>query len=219
MGSRDRKIRGEAVTLRGSIFGHNYQDETEYDLTQGAWTNQASFSDICNLVGINPADGTAITPSPNGFNSIRILQPHFGELVECYIDFVSVHYPFDSFGTPGHNGAGSNDLQFGIGDFTNNDFTTPRTIYTAAEITASFQKMTGLTTGYTVSGGGDARTTRSRINLLPALYKGGDAKFVEDGFNLIMMLNKGAGADATNGGTDTFKLEFLRITMAITGIT
>jgi hypothetical protein len=121
MGSRDRKIRGEAVTLRGSIFGHNYQDETEYDLTQGAWTNQASFSDICNLVGINPADGTAITPSPNGFNSIRILQPHFGELVECYIDFVSVHYPFDSFGTPGHNGAGSNDLQFGIGDFTNND--------------------------------------------------------------------------------------------------
>jgi hypothetical protein len=219
MGGQDRKIRGEAVTLRGSVFGHNYMDETEYDLTQGAFTSSASYSDLCGLLGISTVDGSSITPVIPGFSSIRILQPHFGELVECYIDFVSIHFPFDSFGTPGHNGAGSNDLQFGIGDFTNNDFTTPRTSYTAAEITASFQKMTGRTTGYVVAGGGDARITWNRINLLPALYKSGDSKFVEDGFNLIMMINTGSGAAATQGGTDTFKLEFFRITMSVTGIT
>lgn len=219
MGAQDRQVRTEAVTLRASVFGHNYKDETEYGLTAGAFTSSASYSDLCGLLGINTSTGASIDPAPNGFNSIRILQPHFGEVVECYIDYISVHYPFDAFGTPGKNGAGSNDLQFGIGDFLNNDFTTPRTDYTAAEITASFKKMTGRSTGYVVAGGGDARTTASRINLLPALYKAGDAKYVEDGFNLIIMFNNGGGADVSQGGTDRFTLEFFRVVMSITGIT
>lgn len=218
MGSLDRQVRKEAVTQRAQIFGHNYQDQTEYDLRLGAAYGYGGHSDLCGILGVNPTTGAYGDPDGLSPVLIRVLQPHYGELVECYIDFFMCHYPFDSFGTPGKNGAGSNDLKFFIGDFTNNDFNTPRTSYSLDEIAASHKLLTGLSSGYTVSGGGDARTIVRKLNLLPQLYKHGDAKYVEDGFLLGLCFNSNFGYDVSQGGSDRFRLEQLRIVQSITGI-
>lgn len=218
MGGLDRHVRREAVTQRAQIFGHNYQDQTEYNLRLGAWSGYGGYSDLCGILGVNTTTGAYIDPDGNGTVLVRVLQPHYGELVECYIDFFMCHYPFDAFGLPGKNGAGSNDLKFFIGDFTNNDFSTPRTSYTLEEIAAMHEKLTGLTSGFTVSGGGDARTIVRKLNLLPLLYKNGDSKYVEDGFLLGLSFNNGFGYDVSQGGSDRFTLEQLRIVNSITGI-
>lgn len=217
MGGQDRQVRNEAVTLRGNVFGHNYEDATEYDLTAGAWTaNGGGYSDLCQILGINTSTGASTTPAPQAINSFRILQPHYGEIVECYIDYFSIRYATASGGTPGKEAF--NAVKFAIGDFTNNNFTTPRTSYTLDEINRDWEKISGSTIGLQVGGGGDSRVYGSRINLLPALKKSDSPLFVEDGFNLLMVFNDGLSAPL---GTDTggdFALEFLRIAISITGI-
>lgn len=219
MGGLDRQVRNEAVTMRASFFGHNYEDETDYDLRAGAFTPQGGgYSDLCDILGVSTTTGAQGDPISKGIHAFRVLQPAYGEIVECYIDIISVHYPFDAFGTPGKNGAGSNDLKVFIGDFTDNDFMTPRTDYTVDEVTAQHELITGSPNGWTVSGGGDARTIRQRVNLLPALKKSEHPLFVKDGFLLGLMFNNGFGHDVSQGGTDRFRLEFLRLSMSITGI-
>lgn len=219
MGSLDRQIRNEAVTMRGSIFGHNYKDETEYDLTYGAYSGNGGTSDICNLVGISTANGLPVTPTPNAINVIRILQPHYGEIVECYIDYVSVRFATAAGGVPGkEGGAGSGNLKFAIGDFTNNDFNTPRASYSLTEINADWLKISGRTTGLTISGGGDSRITASRLNLLPALKKANSGLFLEDGFNLLMVFNDGLYAPLGSDAGGNFALEFFRLAISVTGV-
>lgn len=217
MGSLDRQIRNEAVTMRANVFGHNYMDETEYDLTKGAYTVSGGYSDLCPLVGIRTTDGAAITPTPQAINSIRIMQPHQGELVECYIDYVQVRYVTnDGYTEPK---GGGNSMSFAIGDFTNNDFTTPRTSYTSQEVMDSWKRISGRSTGITRVPGGEAVTYATRINLLPELIKAGNAKFVEDGFNLLLVFNNGLIApDGTAGTGFDFKLESLRIVQSMTGV-
>lgn len=218
MGALDRQVRNEAVTLRGSIFGHNYKDETEYDLRRGAFTsNGGGYSDLADILGVSKTTGAYGDPISKGTYVFRVLQPAYGEIVEAYIDLFMVHYPFDEWGTPGKNGAGSNDIKVFIGDFINNDFTTPRTEYTAEEIVTQHELITGSKVGWQVSGG-DARTVRTRVNLLPALKKSQHPKFVKDGFLLGFYWNNGFGFDVSAGGTDRFTLEALRLSLAITGI-
>lgn len=220
MGALDRQVRNEAVTLRGSVFGHNYEDETEYDLRAGAFTfNGGGYSDLAGILGINTSSGAPGTPNPQAINSFRILQPAYGEIVECYIDYVSVRFATAAGGTPGkEGGAGAGNLKFAIGDFTNNNFMTPRTSYSLAEINADWEKIKGTTTGLSVPGGGDSRINASRLNLLPVLKKSGHAKFVKDGFNLLMVFNDGLAAPLASDAGGDFSLEFFRLAIAITGI-
>lgn len=221
MGSLDRAIRNEAVTMRPNIFGHNYQDYTEYDLTKGAWTFSGGYSDLCGILGVGTTYGDAVTPNPLAINSFRIMQPHYGEVVECYIDFIMARTAIGAYlSTVEKGGLG---MVIAIGDFTGNDFTTPRTSYTLDEIKASWKTISGRSTPIPlISGGGDWRMTASRINLLPALYKNGTAKFVEDGFNLLVCFTN---PDFTRlyqpiatGAISNFNLEQLRLAMSITGV-
>lgn len=222
MGGQDRQVRGEAVTLRAQIFGHNYTDYTEYDLKDGAWTRDGGgFSDLATLVGVNTTTGAATNPVVNSINSIRILQPHFGEVVQMYIDLFMARSATDSMGsTEDKGGLG---VIFAIGDFTNDNFTTPRTSYTFEELAASWRRISGKDYPiFMASGGGDWRMIGRNINLLPELKKAGEAGFVEDGFNLIIAftnvdytqlvtpVNTGAGSN--------FAFESLRLAMAVTGV-
>lgn len=218
MGGLDRQVRNEAVTQRATIFGHNYKDDTEYDLRVGAYTPSGGYSDLCDILGVSKTTGAYGDPISSGVVALRVLQPHQGEIVEAYLDSFSVHYPFDAFGTPGKNGAGSNDIKVFIGDFTDNNFMTPRLSYTVDEATAQHELITGSPNGWQVAGGGDARTTRSRVNLLPALKKSDSPLYVEDGFLLCFMFNNGGGFDVSQGGVDRFRLEFLRIVLSLTGV-
>ena len=226
MGGFDRQIRNEAVTMRANVFGHNYMDETEYDLTKGAYTPSGGYSDLCPLVGISNSNGAAVTPTPGAINSIRIMQPHQGELVECYIDSLQIRSAID--GSTGSTvEKGGLGMYIAIGDFTGNDFTTPRTSYTLAEIQASWQRISGRTLPIAMlSGGGDWRwrLIARRVNLLPELKKNGNSLFVEDGFNLIIAFGdtdgkvlyapQGAGI---NSGSN-FAFEFFRVVQSMTGV-
>lgn len=229
MGSLDRQVRNEAVTMRANVFGHNYQDGTEYDLTVGAMTLSGGYSDLCPMLGIgndrsNVATfGQPVTPYPSAINSLRVLQPHQGELVECYIDYLQIRSAVNNMGSTVEKGGLG--MYIAIGDFINNDFTTPRTDYTLDEIKASWRTISGRTLPIAMlSGGGDWRIIASRVNLLLALYKSDNPKFVEDGFNLILAFGdtdgnylfapQGAGV---LGGAN-FSFEFLRILQSITGV-
>lgn len=221
-GGLDRAVRNEAVTMRANVFGHNYMDETEYDLTKGAYTPSGGYSDLCPLVGVRTTDGAAITPTPGAINSIRILQPHQGELVECYIDSLQLRSATDlpDGSTTEKGGLG---MYIAIGDFINNDFTTPRTSYTLAEIKASWKRISG--SGYPINmttGGLDWRIIARRVSLLPELKKNGNPLFVEDGFNLILAFGNTDGtmlfAPSGSGTASNFSFEFFRVVQSMTGV-
>lgn len=221
MGGFDRAVRNEAVTMRANVFGHNYMDETEYDLTKGAYTPSGGYSDLCPLVGISPTGLGAVTPTPGAINSIRIMQPHQGELVECYIDSLQIRSATDAMGSTVEKGGLG--MYIAIGDFTNNDFTTPRTSYTLAEIKDSWQKISGRTLPIAMlSGGGDWRLIARRLNLLPELKKNGNPLFVEDGFNLIIAFGDTDGnvlfAPSGSGAGSNFAFEFFRVVQSMTGV-
>lgn len=221
MGANDRQVRNEAVTMRANVFGHNYMDETEYDLTKGAYTPSGGYSDLCPLVGISPTGLGAVTPTPGSINSIRIMQPHQGELVECYVDTLQIRSATDALGSTVEKGGLG--MYIAIGDFTNNDFTTPRTTYTLDEIKASWRKISGRTLPIAMlSGGGDWRLIARRINLLPEIKKAGNAKFVEDGFNLIIAFGDIDGnllfAPSGSGAGSNFAFEFFRVVQSMTGV-
>ena len=221
MGGFDRAVRNEAVTMRANVFGHNYMDETEYDLTKGAYTPSGGYSDLCPLVGISPTGLGAVTPTPGAINSIRIMQPHQGELVECYIDSLQIRSATDAMGSTVEKGGLG--MYIAIGDFTNNDFTTPRTSYTLAEIKDSWQKISGRTLPIAMlSGGGDWRLIARRLNLLPELKKNGNPLFVEDGFNLIIAFGDTDGnvlfAPSGSGAGSNFAFEIFRVVQSMTGV-
>jgi hypothetical protein len=222
MGAQDRSVRTEAVTQRATIFGHNYQDETEYDLTVGAFTSGGGgHSDLCNMLGVSTTTGIVGTPTISSANSIRVMQPHQGELVQCYIDFFSMRSATDSMGSTEEKGGLG--VIFAIGDFTNDEFTTPRTSYTFEELKASWEKISGKDYPiYMASGGGDWRMFGSKINLLPEIKKADHPRFVEDGFNLIVAFTN---VDYTqlvtpiaSGAGTNFAVEFMRILTSITGV-
>ena len=205
-----------------NVFGHNYQDATEYALSVGAFTNNGGGrSDLCNMLGIDTTTGGPVTPTVQSVNSIRILQPHFGELVQCYIDFFSMRSATDAMGfTEEKGGLG---VIFAIGDFTDNNFLTPRTSYTFEELAASWKKISGKDYPiYMASGGGDYRMLDSGINLLPELKKADSPLFVEDGFNLIIAFTNVGYTQLVapiNGGAGTnFAFEFFRLATAATGV-
>ncbi len=221
MGSFDRQVRNEAVTLRANIFGHNYEDETEYDLTKGAYTPSGGYSDLCPLVGISPTGLGAVTPTPQAINSIRIMQPHQGELVECYIDYLSIRSATEAMGSTTEKGGLG--MYIAIGDFTNNDFTTPRTSYTLTEIKDSWEKISGTRNPINMTTGGlDWRIIARRVNLLPQLKKNGNSLFVEDGFNLILAFGNTDGtilfAPQGSGAGSNFAFEFFRVVQSMTGV-
>lgn len=222
MGGLDRQVRNEAVTQRASIFGHNYRDETEYDLTAGAFTSGGGgHSDLAPLLGVNTTTGIVGVPTAGAANSIRVLQPHQGELVQCYVDFIMIRSATDAMGSTEEKGGLG--MILAIGDYTDDNFTTPRTSYTFEELAASWKRISGKDYPiYMASGGGDWRMIGRRINLLQELHKSDSPRFVEDGFNLIVAftnfeytqlvtpINAGAGSNLA--------FESLRILTSITGV-
>jgi len=138
-----------------------------------------------------------------------------------YIDFFSIRSATDATGSTEEEGGLG--VIFAIGDFTDNNFLTPRTSYTFEELAASWKKISGKDYPiYMASGGGDYRMLDSGINLLPELKKADSPLFVEDGFNLIIAftnyeytqlvgpINAGAGTNIA--------FEFFRLAMAVTGV-
>lgn len=198
------------MTVRGSVFGHNYKDTSDYDLSQGVWTDGGCYSDLCGIFGVDPITGSSSLPNPQGYNVFRILQPHYGEIVECYLDLFLCTYATDGTSVIDPY----NEVRVFIGDFLNNDFLTPRTNYTNSEAKAKWKTITGVEFG--VGENMTWQTHITKLNLLPLLPKKNDPKYVDDGFALVIQFNNGDGVSAY--GTTPFRLNQLRLAMSITGI-
>jgi len=196
MPSFDKSSRDYAVPVRGSIFGLNYTDDTERDLSEtGSKLN--SNPDSRPLTGA-PKNSPIILPFPSKNNALRILYPHYGDIAECFADLMMTVAAADSDLT----------LKLAIGYFTDNYFTA-QTAYSDTYINESWLKIRGTTNPLTVSEGVIAADL---LNLLPAMPKYGSSDFKNDGFVLVVAFNR------VPISTGTYKFDYLNIHQSVTGI-
>jgi hypothetical protein len=194
--NQDRAARQYAVPVRGSIWGLNHNDRTERDLQY--ITFPPTTADTMKYF---PWTYSGTTNSPTVGASkicpIRILQPHYGELIECYADLQLTPVAGDSDLT----------MKLAIGRFQSGSYD-PVTSYTDEEINASWRKIRGTDTPMSVTGGVIAADL---LDLLAALPKYGDSSFREDAFVLLIVFNKVPTV------TGSFHFNFLNIHTSVTG--
>lgn len=194
--NQDRAARQYAVPVRGSIWGLNYNDRTERDLQ---YVDFYSTSDTMKYFPFTDSHDMSY-PASKGASRvcpIRILQPHYGELIECYADLQLTPAAADNNLT----------MKLAIGKFQSGSYD-PVTSYTDEEINASWRKIHGTDTPLSVSGG---VISAELIDLLHALPKYGDSAFREDAFVLLVAFNK------VPIHTGTFHFNFLNIHTSVTG--
>lgn len=196
---QDRHVRKYAVPVRGTIWGMNHTDTTERDIGKRPF-EQGTYSDYNDFFPGVDYDGTTISPRTGASKicPMRILQPHYGGIAECFADLQITVAAADSDLT----------LKLAVGRLQPGTYDRVST-YTDDEINASWRKIRGTDTPLSVSGGVIAADI---IDLLPALPKYGDANFIEDAFVLIVAFNKVPTL------TGTFKFNFLNLHMSVTGV-
>lgn len=197
--SLDRDIRTYAVPVRGTIWGLNYNDRSERDIGFKSF-DQRSNSDYNDFFPGTEFDGSAY-PAQVGANKIcpiRILQPHYGGIAECYADLQITVAAADPDLT----------LKLAVGRLQPGTYDRVLT-YTDEEINASWRKIRGTDTPLSVSGG---NISADLIDILGALPQYGDTDYRDDVFVLILAFNK------TPTLTGTFKFNYLNIHMSVTGV-
>lgn len=194
--AQDRNARGKAVPFRGSIWGFNYFDGAEKSLSRQTFDLANSGpSDVSTLVG----GYGVVSVTPLQLNPIRILQPHYGQIISCYLDFSITFNSAD------------NGMQcwIAIGNFTSGAPNwTVNTSYTTAYITQSWTQINGKSTPLTVSGGSIAPNT---LNLTPALYPSTSSSFVPEAFVLLIYFSRTPTASG-------FNLNYLNVHASVQGI-
>lgn len=194
--NQDKAARQYAVPVRGSIWGLNHNDRTERDLQYIVFppTTADTMKYFPFQYGNtqNPPTVGAARVCP-----IRILQPHYGELIECYVDLQLTPAAADSGLT----------MKLAIGKFQSGSYD-PVTSYTDEEINASWRQIRGTDTPLSVSSGVIAADL---LDLLDALPKYGDSNFRDDAFVLLVVFNKVPIV------TGTFHFNFLNIHTSVTG--
>lgn len=201
--SIDRDVRRYAVPVRGTIWGHNYNDRSERDI--GYYIHQApvtysDYNDYFPGVDYSLAGATPINPIVGASQQcpLRILNPHFGGIVECYADLSITVAAADPDLT----------LKLVVGRFQSSSYDRVLT-YTQAEIDASWLKIRGSNTPLSVSSGA---ISADLLNLLPAMYEYGNAEYREEAFVLILAFNKVPTL------TGTFKFNYLNVHTSVTGV-
>lgn len=198
--SLDRDVRKYAVPVRGTIWGLNYNDRSERDI---GWRdfNQRAYSDFNDYFpGVDGATGIADNPvlGASKICPIRILQPHYGGIAECYADLQITVAATDPDLT----------LKLAIGRLQPGTY--DRVIsYTDEEISASWRKIHGSDSPLSVSGG---VISASLIDLLNALPEYGDPNYRDDVFVLIFAFNKVPTV------TGTFKFNYINLHTSVTGV-
>lgn len=150
--------------------------------------NYASFVTPTSLAFVSDPTGGNVTIStvasasiganPTNLFALRILQPHYGQLIECKLD---INMSFAS----ADNGIG---FYAAIGTFASMAQTYIQNLsYTQSQLDQSWAKINGHTAHIPVTSGS---INAKGINLLPALYKYGDANYFEDAFVLLLCFDK-----------------------------
>ncbi len=196
--NQDKSARQYAVPVRGSIWGLNYNDRTERDLQYVS--PPGNSADTAKYFPYTYAYANVTFPPTIGASKIcpiRILQPHYGEIIECYADLQL---------TPA---AGDSDLtmKLAIGIFDGSSYN-PVTNYTDEEINASWRRIRGSDTPLSVSGG---VISADLLDLKNAIPKYGDDNYREDAFVLLIVFNK---VPVISGA---FHFNYLNIHTSVTG--
>lgn len=191
---QDRNARNTAVPFRGSIWGCDYGDGTERDLGSGlSVATGASNGDVSELA--SNMGGTTLSQL---VYPIRIIQPHYGEVIASFLD---INMSFNTL----DNGT---QCWLAIGDWSNATQFIPRSSYSRTEIVQSWMKMTGAAAPMVVASGS---LTPQTINVQPALYKNTDMQFIPEAFVLLLCFDKAPHAAG-------FQLNTLNIHMSVQGI-
>lgn len=198
--SLNREIRNTSVPVRGTIWGVNYNDRSERDI--GAMTAIpvifGDYHDYFPSQHISLGTSYPAQVAPSKICSMRILQPHYGGIEECYADLSINVAAADSDLT----------LKIGIGRFQSGTYDRVLT-YTDDEIAATWRKIRGSDTPLGVSGG---VISIDLLNLYDAIPKYGDPNWKEDAFVLILAFNK------VPDQTGTFKFNYLNIHNSVSGV-
>ena len=199
---QDKATRQYAVPVRGTIWGLNYNDATERNIAQQTFAGVGLQNDFVDYFPMLAYNGATVGPNAGAASicPIRILKPHYGELVECFADISLTVAAADSDLTLKMAiGSFDSSLQKGYGRILT---------YTDDFINRSWQKIHGSSTPLNVSGG---KISADLINLLTALPKYGDADYKQDAFVLILAFNK------VPTQTGTYNFDYLNVHCAVTG--
>ena len=197
--SLDRDVRKYAVPVRGSIWGHNYNDRSERDIGS---IEDFGYSDYLDFFpGYLARSPGVIMPPQIGARQqcpIRILMPRYGGITECYVDLNMTVASGDSDLT----------LKLAIGRMSSSTY--DRTmVYTDEEINASWRRIRGTDDPLVVSGG---VISADIIDILNALPEYGHPDHMQDAFVLILAFNKVPTL------TGSFKFNWLNIHTSVTGV-
>ncbi len=178
MGTLDIQQRKVAVPFFGHIWGQNQSDLTAVDLNSGFPGDASGLDYVNGLSGSSNASATTFTLGGTYGVAIRVLQPHYGQLIECKLD---INMSFAS----ADNGIG---FYCAIGTFASMAQTYIQNLsYTQSELDQSWAKINGHNAHLPVTSGS---INAKAINLLPALYPYGNANYFEDAFVLLLCFDK-----------------------------
>lgn len=164
MGSQDKALRSTAIPYYANVWGYNRSQFSDQNISTAT-----KIGDLANLVPSSYTyAGTISTVNP-----IRVLQPQYGDIIEANLNLA-----FQMRSTEGAR-------QFRIAIGKHSGLYARETSYTEAEIAASFAKITGRNSPYTIAPGGSFSV--SRLNLAPALYHDGDAEYRDDSFVVLLV--------------------------------
>lgn len=174
-----------SIPTRGSVFGHNYNDNSVRDIE---YTDMFSSSDIMLYFRTRDYYGNYTDPDL-GINSvipIRVLKPHYGYITACNLDLLIKLDPIDSDIT----------LRIGVGEFSNNTLFIPKTSYTENEKIALWEKLSGSITPITTSNN-ELKLENLRITSIPDTPR--------QGFVLVLFFSR-APIQTSNFSIKTFNL-------------
>lgn len=198
---QDKDARKYAVPSRGSIWGMNYNDRSERDIgarDSVVYNGGNDFADFFPTYLIsNPSSTINPTLGIRKQCPIRILQPHYGEITECYVDININVAAADSDLT----------LKIAIGRFEAGSCNRVME-YLDDDINSSWLRIRGSNEPLRVNNG---VISTSILDLLPALPKFGNSNYMDDAFVLILSFNK---LPTISG---LFKFNFMNIHSSITG--
>lgn len=178
MGQNNPSVRETAIPYYANIWGYNRASLSDKAIAPDPADTSGFYPTLGDLANFEPTHGVLSTINP-----IRILQPHYGNIVEANLN---LNFTLAS-------AEASRQLRIAIGTFSSRY--TAQTSYSDAYINASHAQITGTNTPFTIGAAGTF--SMNKLNLKPAMYGRQSSNFLEDAFVLLLVFDK---APSTGSG-------------------
>lgn len=172
MSQLDSALRTNAIPYYANVWGYNRTNLSDGQICPDVNNSSPTwpYPNLGDLKNFAPNLGVL-----NTINPIRVLQPHFGNIIECNLNLKFTLAAAEA----------SRQFRIAIGTYSSRY--TPQTSYSDAYINASHQLITGQSAPFTIPAAGTF--SMNKLNLLPDLYKRGDPNFLEDAFVVLLVFD------------------------------